>query len=766
MSSKTGISRRDFVKSASGLLIGFSLIDSSIAPEFMAAAQRGAVTDPKAARLDAWLRVQPDGIVRVFTGKVDVGVGLETALAQIVAEELDLSPDRVVVVMGDTSVTTDQGGTSASSSIAQGARPLRNAAAAARVLLMQLASRRFGTSIDELQVRNGIINVKGDPSKTVSYGDLAGSMDPNETLKVSGNGGGVNVEGPGKPKDPSTYTVVGQPLPRLDLPAKIFGRFQYITDVRVPGMLHGRIIRPASVGAKLVHVDEDSVKGIPGYVKIVVTKDFVGVVAENEWAAVRAAKALKVTWSAPIQAFPEQKELYEHLRSATPKASRETLKHGDPIGALANAAKKLEARYDFPFQSHSPMDPGCAVADVHMDGLTTVWSGGQKPHYLQKGYAELLGVPLEKVRVIWVEDAGSYGRPGYEDTGADAVLLSQAMGRPVRVQWMRADMTAWGRKGPAASFDVIAGLDEKGGVTAVQFTSRAFSAAQIHFLPQTAGNYLASELIGMPITGGADEFIEWGNRAPAYAFENLQAVAHVVAGFHDDGASSLGTTHMRDPNGPATTFAVESFMDELAAVVGTDPIEFRFKYMNDVRARAVLTAAAEKAGWDTRPSPKKSAGTGDIVAGRSIALGVRNGTYIGTVAEVEVNRRTGAVRVTRLVCAHDCGLIVNPLSLRGVIAGNLVQSMSRTLKEEVLFDRNNVTSMDWIAYPVARWSDVPAQVDIVLLNHPEIAPSGAGEPSSRPTPAAIANAIFDATGVRLRQVPFTPVRVKAALSSA
>ncbi len=766
MNSKAGISRRAFVKSASGLIIAFSLTDSAVAPQLLGAPQGAPATNRKAAQLDAWLRVQPDGIVRVFTGKVDVGNGLQTAFSQIVAEELDLTPERIVVVMGDTSVTPDQGGTSASSSIAQGARPLRNAAATAKTLLLQLAAHQFGTSTDELQVRSGVISVKGEPSKSVSYGDLAGSMNSSGALKVSGNAGGINVEGVGKPKDPSTYTVVGKPLLRADLSAKILGQFQYVTDVRVDGMLHARVIRPASVGAKLIHVDGDSVKHIPGYVKTVVKNDFVGVVAENEWAAVRSAKALKVTWSAPIQAFPDQKDLYDHLRSATPKASRETLKRGDPIGGLAKAAKRIEARYDFPFQSHSPMDPGCAVADVHMDGLTTVWSGGQKPHYLQKGYAELLGVPLEKVRVIWVEDAGSYGRPGYEDTGADAVLLSQAVGRPVRVQWARSDMTAWGRKGPAVSFDVIAGLDEKGGVTTVQFTSRAFSAAQIHFLPQTAGNYLASQLIGMPITGGSDEFIVWGNRAVDYEFENLQAVAHVVAGFHDGGPSPLGTTHMRDPNGPATTFAVESFMDELATILQADPIQFRFKYMTDARARAVLTAAAEKASWDSRPSPRKNPGTQEVVAGRGVALGIRNGTYIGTVAEVEVERRTGAVRVTRLVCAHDCGLIINPQSLRGTIAGNLVQSMSRTLKEEVLFDRNNVTNVDWKTYPVARWSDVPTEVDILLLNHPEIEPTGAGEPASRPTPAAIANAIFDATGVRLRQVPFTPVRVKAALSNA
>jgi nicotinate dehydrogenase subunit B len=368
------------------------------------------------------------------------------------------------------------------------------------------------------------------------------------------------------------------------------------------------------------------------------------------------------------------------------------------------------------------------------------------------------------VRVIWVEDAGSYGRPGFEDAAAYAVLLSKAVGRPVRVQWSRADMTAWGTKGPAIVVDLAAALDSRGEITALQFTSRAFSGGEIMFQPSSACNYLGAQLTGIPNTTGVDEFAQWGVQSPPYVIGNLDAVAHVVAGFYDL-ASPLRSTHLRDPEGPATTFAVESFLDELAAAAGADPIEFRLRYLDNARAKAVLNAAAEKAGWDRRRSPKPNTGS-EVAAGRGVALSTRNGTYVGTIAEVEVNRRTGAVKVKRFVCAHDCGLIINPDALRSTIAANLIQSLSRGLKEEVTFDRSNVTSVDWNTYPIARASDIPEQVDIVLLNHPELPSSGAGEPSSRPTAAAIANAIFDATGARVRQMPLTPARVKAALAKA
>src|SRR5216683_1350528 len=764
MAPKTTLSRREFVKDTGGLLIGFSLADSAIVPRLLAAASPESVATPSPSRLDAWLRIGKDGMVHVFTGKPEIGMGVERGYAQIVAEELDVSMDRVDFVLGDTALTANQGGVGGSTSIMMGAKPLRNAAANARYLLTQLASRRLGVPAEQLRVKDGIVSVIGDASKKISYADLASGGDLNDALKVSGEGFALNVEGAGKPKDPSTYTIVGKSVPRVDLPPKILGKYKYVTDVRVEGMLHGRVIRPSGVGATLVSVDENSVKTIPGYVKTVVKGNFVGVVAENEWATIQAAKALKVTWTAPKQAFPEQQDLYKHMRSAAPKASKETLNRGDAASALANAVKKLEASYECPFQSHATMGPGCAVADVHMDGVTTVWSGGQKPHDLQKGFSQLLRVPIDTVRVIWVEDAGSYGRPGFEDAAADAVLLAQAVGKPVRVQWMREDMTAWGSKGPAVLCDLAAGLDAKGEVSAVQFTSRAFSGGETHFRPDAMGNYLGAQLTGIPNTTGVDEFAQWGVQAPPYSFRNIHAMAHVIPALYES-ASPLRTTHLRDPEGPATSFAVESFMDEIAAAASVDPLDFRLKYLDEPRAKAVLIAAAQKAGWDRRPSPKKNSASGEIATGRGIGLSTRNGTFVGTVAEVEVNRRTGAVRVKRFVCAHDCGLIINPDALRTTIEANLIQSMSRSLKEEVMFDRSNVTSVDWRTYPVARASDIPSQVEVVLLNHPELPPNGAGEPSSRNVPAAIANAVFDATGARVRQMPLTPARVKAALAA-
>ncbi len=764
MAPKTGLTRREFVKDAGGILIGFSMVDSSIAPRLLAAGLPENFATPSPSRLDAWLRIDKNGMVHVFTGKSEIGMGVETAYGQIVAEELDVPFSRVMLVMGDTAMTADQGGVGGSTSIMMGAKPLRNAAANARYLLTQMASRRLGVPPEQLEVKDGVVHVKGSAAKSVSYADLANSGDLNDALKVSGSGFSLNVKGEGKPKDPSEYTVVGKPVPRVDLPPKILGHYKYVTDVRVPGMVHGRVVRPSGVGATFVSLDENSVKAIPGFLQTVVKGNFVGVVAKNEWAAIQAARALKITWTEPKQAFPVQQDLYKHMREAAPKASKVTVTKGDAAAALSSAAKKVEASYEFPFQSHATMGPGCAVADVHTDGVTTVWSGGQKPHALQQGFAELLRVPLDTVRVIWVEDAGSYGRPGFEDAAADAVLLSQAVGKPVRVQWMREDMTAWGTKGPAVICDLSAALDARGEATAVQFNSRAFSGGDIMFRPSTADNYLGAQLTGIPNTSGVDEFAQWGSESAEYLFPNLHATAHVVPAFYDL-ASPMRTTHLRDPEGPATTFAVESFMDEIAAAAGDDPLAFRLKHLQEPRIRAVLTEAAKKAGWDTRPSPKKDAASGDIATGRGIALSTRHGTYVGTVAEVEVNRKTGAVHVTRFVCAHDCGLIINPEALRTTIEANLVQSLGRGLKEEVTFDRSNVTSVDWITYPIARASDIPAKVEVVLIDHPNLPSSGAGEPSSRATAAAIANAVFDATGARVRQAPLTPARVKSALDA-
>jgi nicotinate dehydrogenase subunit B len=761
------VSRREFVRDAGGLVIGFSMLDAALAPQALAQSAVSSAVPPPPTKLESWLRILPDGGVQVFTGKLEIGMGVDTALMQIVAEELDLNPSRVKFVFGDTATTTDQGGVGGSTSISLGSRPLRNVSAAARAALVERASKQLGVPVDQLQVRDGVISVRSaglqaGQTRQVTYGEIATAIVAEQNLKVTGAGFALNVEGTAKPKDPSTYTVVGTSVPRVDTAPKVLGTYQYITDVRVPGMLHGRVIRPSGVGARFFSLDDTNARKIAGYVKTVVENNFVGVVAETEWAAIKASRAVKVTWTAPLQAFPDQKDLYSYMRAAKPKATRQITKTGDVDAALTGAAKKVVASYDTPFQSHATMGPGCGVADVRPDGITTVWSGGQKPHALQKGYAQLLGVPADRVRVVWMQDAGSYGRPGFEDAGADAVLLSKAVGKPVRVQWMRHDMTAWGAKGPACIYDMAGAIDAQGHVTGVRFVSRAFSGGEILYLPDSAGNFLGGQLTGVKNTTGVDEYADWGGAAPGYRFPSLDASAHVLDSFHDV-ASPLRSTHLRDPEGPATTFAVESFIDELAVAAGVDPLELRLKHIDEPRAKAALTAAAEKAGWDTRVSPKKNI-TGDVVTGRGIALGIRNGTYVGTIAEVQVNRKTGAVKVTRLVCSHDCGLIVNPDALKATIAANLVQSLGRTTKEEVMFDRSNVTSVDWVTYPVARASDVPPVVDIVLINRPDLPPGGAGEPSSRPTAAAIANAVFDATGARVRQIPLTPANVKAAIS--
>jgi CO/xanthine dehydrogenase Mo-binding subunit len=766
MAGKHPLSRREFVKGAGGLLIGFSVAEASAVPQLVLLPESGSGAPLPPSSLDAWLRIQKDGRVLVFTGKAEIGMGIETAFAQIVAEELDLPPARVTLVMGDTATTPDQGGVGGSTSIWEGARPLRNAAASARALLIRLASRRLSVAPEELVVENGVIRVASDRSKAVSYAELLSTTSLREELKISGQGFTLDVEGSGRPKEPTRYTVVGTSVPRVDLSAKVLGGFRYVTDVRVDGMLHARVVRPPGPGANLLGIDDTAARAVRGYVNTVTKRNFVGVVAETEWSAIRAAQVLKISWSPPLVALPDQEGLYEYMRSATPSASRETVTRGDVSAALDGAAARVTAKYEYPFHAHATMGPGCAVADVHLDKVTTVWCGAQKPHALQKGLAELLGVPPERVRVVWAADAGSYGRPGFEDAAADAVLLSQAAGRPVRVQWSRADMTAWGLKGPAVVCDPDAGLDARGDVTAFWFETRAFSGTEISPVPSRAGNFLASQLIGKPNASPGTEYAQWGLQTMAYTFPALLAAAHVLAPFHPP-ESPMRTTHLRDPGGPATTFAVESFIDELAAAAGTDPVLFRMKYLDDERAKGVLQAAADKAGWTSRassPVQTRRTGSEEIASGRGVALGVRNGTYVCTVAEVDVNRRTGAVRVRRFVTAHDCGLIINPDALRATIIANLVQSLGRGMKEEVAFARERVTSVDWKTYNVARASDIPDHIDVVLLNRPTVAPTGAGEVTSRPTAAAIGNAIFDAVAVRVRRCPLTAARVKAALA--
>ncbi|HKX19562.1 MAG TPA: molybdopterin cofactor-binding domain-containing protein, partial [bacterium] len=712
----------------------------------------GAAPAGNGATIDSWLAIARDGSVTIFTDKVELGMGVSTAFAQIVAEELDVPVQSVSVIMGDTALTPDQGGVGGSTSIAVGANPVRQAAAEGRRILLGLASARLSVPADRLSVRDGIVRVTGDAARSVSYGDLIGGRRFDAAPTTLGG----SAAGPAQPKLPDQYKIVGQPVRRMDIPPKAAGRYRYVVDVRMPGMLHGRVVRPPVPGAKPVRIDGP--QGVPGVAKVVAKESFVGVVADSEWNAIQASRKLSVTWSMSEARWPVMgDDLYRAMWAMTPTTRQIMTAEGDADTAFKTAARTIEARYEWPFQSHAMMGPSCAVADVR-NGAATIWSSTQHPHQLQQGIAQLLGVPADKVHVVWMPGAGSYGRAGADDAAGDAALLSQAAGRPVRVQWMRADETGWDPKGPPVVMAVRAGLDARGTVVAWDYTARGFSGSGTPATARTAGDMLAGQLTGLP-AGGTDALPALREN---YVFAAKRKAGEIVP-WPQEG-SPLRTSNLRAPSQPATTFGGESFVDEVAAAAGADPVEFRLRYIREPRDAAVIRAAAQRAGWVVRPSPRRDVSRSGIAAGRGIAYTPRGNTVVATVAEVQVNQDTGEVRVTRFVIAHDCGLIINPDGLRGTIEANLIQSMSRALKEEVRFDKSGVTSVDWHTYPVLMAPEAPDAIEIVLINHPELPPYGAGEPASVATAPAIANAIFDATGARVRTVPFTPERVKAALA--
>jgi len=550
---------------------------------------------------------------------------------------------------------------------------------------------------------------------------------------------------------------VGQSIPQKIVGDKVHGRLAYVTDIRIEGMLHARVVRPPTAGCGAVSIDESSIAGIPG-ARVVRDQELIAVVAQREWDAVRAARELKVTWAPPCTPFPAMETLHDHIRQA-PAIGRETpVNKGDVEAALKNAHRVIEAEYEWPFQSHASMGPACAVADVRADGAT-LWTGSQKPHYGRNGVAKLVGLPPEKVRAIWVPGPGSYGRNDAGDAAHDAALLSKLTGKPVRVQYMRHDGTGWDPKGPAGVYRGRAGLDAQGNVVAYDFFGKGFTRQDVATTENDPKDTLAGQLTGF----APKPTVIFQVPAEAYAFANKRCGWECVAPLLDRG-SPLRTGHLRDPLGPETHFASESFIDEIAHAVGVDPVAFRLKYVADPRHAAVIKAVADKAGWSKRPYPSRTRGKGAVMAGRGISYTERNGTVVAVVAEVEVERRTGRVWARRFTVAHDCGLIINPRGLELTIEGNVVQALSRTLFEEVAFDRDQVRSVDWASYPILEIQDAPERIDIVLINRPELGAQGAGEPSTRTVPAAIANAVFDATGVRLRRVPLTPERVKAALA--
>ena len=746
------LTRRDLLKGAGALVVSFTL--PGAIPSALGQSEKPALLPDE---LDSWIAVQADGRVTAFFGKMDMGQGVDVAIGQIVAEELDVAFERVTVVMGDTAFTCNQGGASGSTGVQRGGATLRFAAAEARRLLLARAADKLGVPVDQLRVRNGVVFDTAEPQKTVGYGALIGGQHFHHKLEWNKQyGNPLLAKGQATPKDPSEYKVVGRSIPQAVIKDKVHGRLTYVTDVKVDGMLHARVLRPPTAGCGPLAVDEASIAGIPA--RVVREKELIAVIAEREWDAVRAARARKVSWTPPCTPFPAMESLHDHIRQAKGIGAQTPVDRGDVTAALASAHRVVEAEYEWPLQSHASMGPACAVADVRAD-RATLWTGSQKPHYGRAGIAKLVGLPPEKVRAIWVPGPGSYGRNDAGDAAHDAALLSKLTGRPVRVQYMRPDGTAWDPKGPAAVYRGRAGLDAQGTVVAYDFFGKGFTRQDVATTEQDPKDTLAGQLTGY----APKPTILFQVPSETYDFANKRCGWECIAPLLDR-VSPLRTGHLRDPLGPETHFASESFIDEIAHAAGEDPVAFRLKYVKDPRHAAVIKAAADKARWTGQPNPRR--GQGPVMTGRGFSYTERNGTVVAVVADVEVDRRTGRVWARRFTVAHDCGLIVNPKGLELVIEGNVVQAVSRTLFEEVRFDRDQVLSVDWATYPILEMQDAPEQIDIVLLNRPDLPAAGAGEPSTRTVPAAIANAIFDATGVRLRRVPLTPERVKVALARA
>jgi nicotinate dehydrogenase subunit B len=756
------ISRRDFVKGTTGLVVGFNLFGSSLLAQSLG--QDGAFNgDPQPTALDSWLVMGSDGIITVFTSKVDLGTGVLTALSQVMAEELDVSFARIHMITGDTAQTIDQSQTSGSRTLHKAGPQLRQAAAAGKQELLKLASAHLDAPVGKLTVSDGLVSVTESPSTNVTYWKLLGGKRFDVTITATGTAAELKVAPEVKPKNPKDYKIVGTSIPRIDLPAKVTGEFTYSQDVRVPDMLHGRVIRPLHTISRLISVDENSIKDIPGIVKVVKEDRFIGVVATSEWSAIQAAQALKVVWSDPETKLPSTRDdLYAYLKQTKSFKEQVVANKGDFESAISRSNRVLEATYHWPFHMHGMMGPSCAVADVRGD-RATVWTGSQGTHRTRKAVADLLKVPERNVRIVYAEGSGCYGRLCADDVAEDAALMSRSVGKPVRVQWMRQEEHAWEPKGTAQLMTVRAGVDQQGNITAWDFMDRYFpyTAAPGSPLLASVQSGLKSTNPGFPGNG-----YEYGTTAGGdmYAFENQRVNCPVIPWVQNE-LSHLRTCNLRAPGAVGRAFASESFIDEVAFHVGTDPVQFRLQCpRNEKRTGEILLAAAKKAGWVARPSPAPAANGSNRLIGRGVAMSDRDGAIVAAVAEVEVEQTTGKVKVNRITVAHDCGLIANPDGLKNQIEGNVVQGVSRTLFEEVQFDERGVTNLDWKTYETVRFQDVP-EVEIVLIDHPDLGFLGAGEASIIPIPSAIANAVFDATGARVRDIPLTPERVLRALQN-
>jgi nicotinate dehydrogenase subunit B len=740
------LSRRSLLKSGGALVISFGA--AAAVPGFILAQNPApgvpGQPHPVPRELDSFLAIHEDGTVTIFTSHVDIGTGINTVYRQIAAEELGIPVERFTVIQGDTGKTPNHGGTGGSSGVPRAGSDIRQAAATARMALLERASAQLKCETTLLAISAGEVRPAAG-GKGVSVGSLVGGK--RFDLKVDANA---------PLKDRATYTVVGKPVLRADVPPKCTGRHVYVQDFHVPGMLHGRVVRPDAIGAQLIAVDESSIRTIPD-VRIVRVESFLGVVARNEWAAIRAARELKTTWSKG-QPLPLSDGLDRTMRAAASEHEQSMIDRGDTAKAFPTASKQLSASYYWPFQSHASLGPSCVIADVR-ESATTIWSSTQDTFGLRSLLARVFNIPVETLQVNYLDGSGSYGSNGAFDAAADAVLLSRAVGKPVRLQWMREDEHAWDPKGPAQLLELRGGIDEDGKIVAWESKASGFTG------PQWTSSLLGPSSAGIPSgpeRGGGSPVTQ--NLDPPYPVPNLLVTARALIN------TPIRLSNLRAPGKMGTVFAVESFTDELASAAAIDAIEFRRRDLRDPRALAVIDRAAAMIGWRPRPSPNKqilqtAAGPDGVLIGRGFAYVhyKQAESYIGMAMEVAVDRRQSKVTVRRVACAHDCGLIMNPDGLLNQIEGNIMQALSRTLHEEVTCDGTRITSVHWNSYPILRFPEAPA-IQVALLDHPDQPAFGAGEAAGTPVPAALANAIFDATGVRLRTVPFTAARLRVAFS--
>jgi CO/xanthine dehydrogenase Mo-binding subunit len=770
--TQAGFSRRSFLKGSGAVIVTFA---SAGVMDQMGGVFAQGFNGTGSPQLDSWIAIAADGTVTAYTGKCEFGQGLYTAQMQLVAEELCVPLNRVRLIQCDTSLTPDQGTTSGQQSHPTNFNRtnLALAAATAREALVRLAAVQLNAPTQSLVARDGAISMKATPSRRVSYGALIGG----KKFDLQLNPKAARIH-------PRDWTVLGTPVPRVDMRAMVTGEFEFVHNVRVPGMLHGRVVRPPSPGATLMNVDESSVRGMPGLVKVVVKNNFVGVVAQKPWQAMQIAEKLRATWT-PGPRLSPQRDVYQQIRKE-PATDTLLVDSGDVDKTLASAATVLRATYQHPYQMHGSIGSSCAVADVQAD-QATLWSATQSAFPTRNTTAAILGVKPEAVRVIYTRGAGCYGINGADTVTYDAAVLSQAVGKPVRVQLSRKDEMAWENYGNLFAIDQRVAVDANG--TIIAWDYEAWSAAK-GGRPgyNTPGNVVTGTLLGLnpapfnprtPAPAPTQPLNNNLNTAPSYIAGRVGSAQNGAGLVRSERVlshrvrSPFFTGPLRAPERLQNTFAHECFMDEVAAHVKADPVAYRLRHLNHARLSGAIQAAAKAANWQPRPSPNRRAGlasqdppsSNGTVSGRGIACVCYEGDngYVAMIAEVDVNQGNGQVHVTRLVVAQDCGPISNPDGMRNQIEGGALQGMSRALGEMVTWDEEKITSVDWRTYRSLPLGFAIPRIETVLINQPDEDACGSGECSITVVAAAIGNAIFDATGVRIREVPFTPERVKAAI---